>query len=162
MIHFDELDKAHPSFLTTIMNFVEDGELTSANGVKFKLPEETKLIIVFTANYAANELLDKKSYSSTITAKEVIKNDMRINYGISESVLGRISFCFPFFKLEDDVLDTLCASKVRNSFQNLSTINQHIDCIVCDEETSKIINSIIQIQTKSNPTQGLRNLSANV
>ena len=50
LLHFDEADKAYAQFMTLMLNFIEDGELTASSDVKFVLPRETRLLIVFTAN----------------------------------------------------------------------------------------------------------------
>jgi ATP-dependent Clp protease ATP-binding subunit ClpA len=43
LLHFDEADKAYAQFMTLMLNFIEDGELTASSDVKFVLPRETRL-----------------------------------------------------------------------------------------------------------------------
>ncbi len=58
LVLFDEIEKAHPDILNILLQILEEGELTDAEGRKVSL---TDTIVVLTANIGSNELFAPSS-----------------------------------------------------------------------------------------------------
>jgi ribulose bisphosphate carboxylase small subunit len=119
ILHLDELDKAHHSFLKVFINFLENGRLTSASGVTFELPDGLPMFVLFTANYGEEALatLDRDELLNYDIAINLIKEDMRYQ-GLTNPMIGRLTHIYPFFKLDDEYLDNLAMETIKEHLEN--------------------------------------------
>ena len=111
LLHFDETDKAHPSFMTLMLNFIEEGELTSSSDVKFELPRTTRLIIVFTGNFAEDTIGELCPLRHWRDARHAICADME-ERGVPKAVLGRLPHILPYFRLDETTMKHIGDSMV--------------------------------------------------
>jgi ATP-dependent Clp protease ATP-binding subunit ClpA len=112
LLHLDELDKAHNSFMTLLINFIETGCLSSSASNEFILPDETQLIIVFTANFGADVIETMTPDKQYTQAQEAIRRSMEEN-GIHRAILGRLEHILPFFRLDNSVINDVKRQKIR-------------------------------------------------
>ena len=102
LLHIDETDKALHKFMTLLLNFIEDGELTASNSdIKFVLPRETRLLVVLTANYGATVIREMCPLSQYAEARQAIEMAME-DHGVARAVLGRLPYVLPYFALEPE------------------------------------------------------------
>ena len=158
MLHLDEFDKAEPSLLTLLMNFLENGILTSANGVKFELPDDIRLIVIFTANYGADYMIGLNSDDHFEEAIKIIRQDMK-DHGIGTPQIGRIyGNIYPFFKLDKDELSLIESDKLK---KNLDNINN--DVVTKIEYSDDIINTLKETTiSKYDPEVGIRGVNSEI
>jgi len=149
LLHFDEVDKAHPKFLTLMLNFIEDGELTASNDVKFVLPQETRLIIVFTANYGEHEIEPLCQMRHYREAQQLVRACIEA-HGVPRAVLGRLPHVLPYFQLEPlvmkkigDCMVVAILSKRDHAYRAL------FSCITYDDDQGDGVTRVIDV-IKSN------------
>lgn len=118
LLHLDELDKAHPDLLTILINFMETGKLTSTSNINFQLPPETRLIIVFTANYGAQEIKDLSPALHYNEARKSIVSHMESD-GIALPIIGRLPHIFPYFPLDRETMRKLARQMIGQMFQEV-------------------------------------------
>lgn len=117
LLHFDETDKAYHKFMTLMLNFIEDGELTASNDLKFVLPRETRLIVVFTANFGWQTIKQLCPLSQYAEARQAIEVAME-NYGVHRAVLGRLPYMLPYFELDADIMRHISDTMVCHALDN--------------------------------------------
>lgn len=52
ILHFDEACKAHPAFINGLNPLLSEGEFADVKGKRFRVPDETLLIILWTSNFS--------------------------------------------------------------------------------------------------------------
>lgn len=114
-LHFEEVDKAHPSILTILINFLETGCLTSANGKEFVLPAQTRMIVVCTANYGKEEIAEMNHLTDFQRARTAV-TDAMLFAGIEKPMIGRFPNILPYFPFEKKVADQIAAESISPLF----------------------------------------------
>lgn len=157
LLHFDELDKAHESFITLLINFMETGRLTSSSASEFVLPDETRLIIVFTANFGAADIERLRPEKHYAQAQEAIRNHMEAS-GIHKALLGRLRNILPFFQLDESVVQSLATRQIRQILDN----NNHDYRLYYDRLSyhDDVVASIKKRMLQFDRTLGMRSLEA--
>lgn len=151
LLHFDEVDKAHPKFMTLMLNFIEEGELTSSSDVKFVLPPQTRLVIVFTGNYAEHDIEPLCQMRHYREAQQLVRLAIEV-HGVPRAVLGRLSHILPYFQLEpaivkriSDCMVTSILGRADHAYRNLFGYITY-DTESCDtvrmQSESKVIDVI--------------------
>jgi ATP-dependent Clp protease ATP-binding subunit ClpA len=157
LLHFDELDKAHESFLTLLINFMETGRLTSSSSSEFVLPDETRLIIVFTANFGATDIEPMTSDKHFTQAQEAIRHHMEYK-GIHKALLGRLRHILPFFQLDESVVQSLVTQQIRQILDNNNhEYRQYYDKFNYNDD---VVASIKERMLQFDRTLGMRSLEA--
>lgn len=118
LLHLDELGEAHYRFLSLMINFLETGRLTSTDGVEFLLPEETRLLVVFTANFGYQSILNLSPLDDYCEAQRVILNAME-EHGISKAILGRLPHILPFFPFSRETMVALATEVIDGFFREV-------------------------------------------
>jgi hypothetical protein len=119
LLHLDEVDKADSQFLSLLLNFMENGELTASNSdVKFVLPGQTRLIIVLTANYALDAIARMDPLTEYDEARRLISKEME-EKGVSRAVLGRLYHnILPYFELDPEIVRTLSEKMIAATLED--------------------------------------------
>ena len=110
VILFDEIEKAHPDVMNMLLQILDDGRLTDAQGrtVSFK-----NTVIIMTSNVGANLITDKKQlgFSSSSNLKEESKKEYEnikkdvldaLKKQFKPEFLNRIDDIIVFHKLEEN------------------------------------------------------------
>jgi hypothetical protein len=158
LIHMDELDKAHPKILTPLLNFVDTGILRASNGVTFTLPEQTRLLFLFSANYAADAIRHMAS-KEIKEAVGFIKSEMKAQ-GILEPVINRFHQIVPFFPLSLAEKERLGDKKILESLDRLHKENNKffVDVDSTERMKSLLCNAIKAEATDESGEIGFRQL----
>ncbi|MEU2926716.1 ATP-dependent Clp protease ATP-binding subunit [Streptomyces sp. NPDC007251] len=100
VVLFDEVEKAHPDVFNTLLQILDDGRLTDAQG---RTVDFRHCVIIMTSNIGAHRILDHKGDVSEL--KDVLMEDLRtrflpeflnriddiiIFHGLTEEDLGKI------------------------------------------------------------------------
>jgi ATP-dependent Clp protease ATP-binding subunit ClpC len=100
VVLFDEVEKAHPDVFNTLLQILDDGRLTDAQG---RTVDFRHCVIIMTSNIGAHRILDHKGDVSEL--KDVLMQDLRtrflpeflnriddiiIFHGLTEEDLGKI------------------------------------------------------------------------
>jgi len=96
VVLFDEIEKAHPDVLNILLQILEDGELTDAEGRKISF---TNTIIVLTTNIGSREVIESQNnfgFSQKNTAHlpspEALESKLKkeLNISLRPEILGRL------------------------------------------------------------------------
>lgn len=104
VVLFDEAEKAHPDVLNILLQILEDGRLTAADG---RTADFTNTIIILTGNVGAEEL-GRKSVGfgkNTAESGDVIK---ALKQQFRPELLNRIDNIIVFEKLTDENMEKIC------------------------------------------------------
>lgn len=106
VVLFDEAEKAHPDVLNLLLQIMEDGTLTAANGRK---ADFRNAVIIMTGNIGAEEL-DKKSLGFGDTSEESRRGDVMksLKKRFRPEFLNRIDSIIVFEKLGGEQLERIC------------------------------------------------------
>ena len=113
VILFDEIEKAHPDVMNMLLQILDDGRLTDAQGrvVNFK-----NTVIIMTSNIGARRITDRKSLGFSNTSKEDSQKDYdNIKKDVMEELkkefrpefLNRIDEIIVFHKLSDEEISQI-------------------------------------------------------
>ncbi|MCV3743546.1 ATP-dependent Clp protease ATP-binding subunit [Ureaplasma sp. ES3154-GEN] len=91
VVLFDEIEKAHPDVLNTLLQILEEGTIKDAhnNDINFK-----NTIIIMTSNIGSQEILNKNKTKALLLLQQTLKPE----------ILNRINDIIVFNPLEHDVL----------------------------------------------------------
>ena len=98
MLEISGFEKICSFLLSKLISLIEDGELLDSGKI-FRLPKETKLLIIFLGNYITDNINDN-NYDERV---DMIYNDM-IKKGIEKDVLDRLfkkEYIMPFSSIKD-------------------------------------------------------------
>ncbi len=104
VVLFDEAEKAHPDVLNILLQILEDGRLTSADG---RSADFTNTIVILTGNVGAEEL-ERKSVGfgkNTSDNSDVIK---ALKKQFRPELLNRIDNIIVFEKLTNENMEKIC------------------------------------------------------
>ena len=103
VILFDEIEKAHPDVWSALLQIMEDGRLTDAQGrtVAFK-----NTIIVMTSNIGAKSITGKQKSTLGFSAADRKEGETRPLSEIKEKVMAEVKSVFSpeFFNRIDDII----------------------------------------------------------
>lgn len=113
VVLFDEAEKAHPDVLNILLQILEDGKLTSADG---RSADFTNTIVILTGNVGAEELERKamgfgKTNSESADVIKALKKQFR------PELLNRIDNIIVFEKLTDENLEKICRKLLKGVAQ---------------------------------------------
>lgn len=161
ILHFDELNQAHHEFLKLFLTFFDDGTLSASDGTTFVLPDETRIIVLFTANYAEDEILSLSPLYHFQEARTIIENVMEGEGKIAKASIGR--FCgniLPYFKLPDDIVAAIKREKLCKGLTHTHHgYKEYINTISYGEEE---LDAIENLMCRSNDAMGMRSIKASV
>ena len=143
---FDEVEKAHPDVMNMLLQILEDGRLTDAQGrtVNFK-----NTVIIMTSNIGARFITEKKSFGFTVeesvqtqdkkeyedTKKEVMAE---LKKSFRPEFINRIDEIIVFHKLNDDEIEQIIDIMLKQVQNRLKA--QGIE-ITIDDSVKKLIAS---------------------
>lgn len=145
VILFDEIEKAHPDVMNMLLQILEDGRLTDAQGrtVNFK-----NAVIIMTSNVGARFITDKKTLGFTNTSKDNKENEKKEYEETKKQVLSelkqqfrpefinRIDELIVFHKLQDEEIKEIIDILLKEVQQRLLEQNMKIEI---DESVKELI-----------------------
>ncbi len=146
VILFDEIEKAHPDVMNILLQVLDDGRLTDAQGrtINFK-----NTIIIMTSNEGARNITDKKTLGFTMsgtskedrereyenTKKDVISE---LKKDFKPEFLNRIDDIIVFHKLEKEDLRRIVDLLMNNVIKLMK--NQGIELTIDDKAKDLIVD----------------------
>ena len=160
VVLFDEVEKAHPDVLNILLQLLEEGTLTDAEGlgVSFK-----NTIIILTANIAADELSragqigfsDQANRKSSIKSKSAKESAFKVlERKIKPEILNRLDDILIFNLLEKSDIEKIAALEAEKLREKLR--RQEIEIFF----SPKVIKLIAQESNKD--SQGARLVRKNI
>jgi ATP-dependent Clp protease ATP-binding subunit ClpB len=120
---FDEIEKAHPNVLNVLLQVLDDGRLTDAQGnvVNFK-----NVIIIMTSNLGAQEILDGKPTEAIKTLKTFLRPEFinRIDEIINFNPIDEKTIVLIVEKLLNDLKVRLENENILIDFSDKAIINR--------------------------------------
>lgn len=104
VVLFDEAEKAHPDVLNVLLQILEDGKLTSADG---RSADFTNTIVILTGNVGAEEL-GRKAMGFGKTASESGDVLKALKKQFRPELLNRIDNIIVFEKLTGENMEKIC------------------------------------------------------
>ncbi len=109
VILFDEIEKAHPDVMNIMLQILEDGRLTDAQGrtVNFK-----NTVIIMTSNIGARLITEKKSLGFTTSSKDDYEDTKKevlaeLKKELRPEFINRIDEIIVFHKLTDEEISAI-------------------------------------------------------
>ncbi len=141
VILFDEIEKAHPDVFNIMLQILEDGVLTDAQG---KRVDFRNTVIIMTSNLGAKNILNTGSKLGFSSKEENKTDDNSIKDKVMQEVknafkpefLNRIDDIIVFKRLSEDEIKKIAALMLDSLKQRLSV--NSIDCEFSDEAISLI------------------------
>lgn len=111
VILFDEFEKAHPAVWNVLLQMLDDGHITDAQGKKISVKES---IIIMTSNIASEIIINHEKIS------EKIENEIlnKLKSFVRPELINRIDNIIIFNKLSKESIKTI----VKNQLENLKKI----------------------------------------
>ncbi|MFJ4323293.1 ATP-dependent Clp protease ATP-binding subunit [Streptomyces tricolor] len=97
VVLFDEVEKAHPDVFNTLLQILDDGRLTDAQG---RTVDFRHCVVIMTSNIGAHRILDHKGEVSDL--KDALMDDLRTRF--LPEFLNRIDDIIVFHGLTEDHL----------------------------------------------------------
>jgi len=141
IVLFDEIEKAHPSILQSIMAAMDAGRMTSPSRTASGTREVDcrSAIFMFTSNAESDtitsELERLAGFEDRGLVDEVCRRRLR-EFGIAPELVGRINAFFPFRRLTDRAEAEVVALAIRNVGAEYAVRVAHVD----PEVVAEIIN----------------------
>ncbi|MDO4155417.1 MAG: ATP-dependent Clp protease ATP-binding subunit [Oscillospiraceae bacterium] len=107
VILFDEIEKAHPDICNILLQIMEDGVLTDANGRK---TDFTNALLILTSNLGGGEC---KPPAGFLQAERAISETALQRY-FSPEFLGRLDAIIPFQRLTQEQLCQIAEKQLQN------------------------------------------------
>ncbi|MCD2138287.1 ATP-dependent Clp protease ATP-binding subunit [Salinicoccus halitifaciens] len=132
LVLFDEIEKAHPDVFNMLLQVLDDGRLTDANG---RTVDFRNTIIVMTSNVGAQELKDRKfagfgtTSDSTTNDYETIKSTMmkELKDTFRPEFINRVDDIIVFHSLEKEHLKEIVSLMIDQLQERLSDQNINIE-----------------------------------
>lgn len=120
---FDEIEKAHPDVFNMLLQVLEDGHITDAQGRKVDFKNT---IIIMTSNAGANRIISPKTLGFGQTADEE-ENHKRMRDGVMEEVkrifkpefINRVDEMIVFHALNKDNIHDIAAIMIKSFVQRV-------------------------------------------
>jgi hypothetical protein len=110
LLFLDEVDKASPLLMASINGLIDTGHYATLHGPPFKLPRETALIVIFTANYAAEEIR-ALPYRNTHQAVGLVETSMKNGF-LKDNNIERMGQIVIFYSLDKEAMKRLLMSRL--------------------------------------------------
>ena len=135
VILFDEIEKAHPDVLNVLLQVLDDGHITDAQGRKVSFKNT---IIIMTSNAGAEQIVSPKRLGFDTGGDEKAKNYQIIRSRVMEEVhrlfrpefLNRVDDIIVFQPITKEdlraILDIMMRDMVKNALEELN-IRLHLD-----------------------------------
>lgn len=141
LILFDEIEKAHPDVFNMLLQVLDDGRLTDANG---RTVDFRNTIIVMTSNVGAQELRDRKfagfgtTSDSNAQDYDTIKSTMmkELKETFRPEFINRVDDIIVFHSLEKEHLTEIVSLMIEQLQERL--IDQNINIEVTDKAKAQI------------------------
>ncbi|SDK57832.1 ATP-dependent Clp protease ATP-binding subunit [Lacicoccus qingdaonensis] len=141
LILFDEIEKAHPDVFNMLLQVLDDGRLTDANG---RTVDFRNTIIVMTSNVGAQELRDRKfagfgtTSDSNAQDYDTIKSTMmkELKETFRPEFINRVDDIIVFHSLEKEHLTEIVSLMIEELQERL--IDQNINIEVTDKAKAQI------------------------
>ncbi|SOC43118.1 ATP-dependent Clp protease ATP-binding subunit [Salinicoccus kekensis] len=132
LVLFDEIEKAHPDVFNMLLQVLDDGRLTDANG---RTVDFRNTIIVMTSNVGAQELKDRKFAGFGTTSDsgthdyETIKSTMmkELKDTFRPEFINRVDDIIVFHSLEKEHLKEIVSLMIEQLQERLSDQNINIE-----------------------------------
>lgn len=112
LLFIDEIDKAHPNFLTAINGLLITGKMEAAHGRRlFSLPLETALLCLFTANYGDEAVSALPNACCYHLVKQAIEEAMK-KRGLAECAIERFGLVVAYRALDREKLHLILMHKL--------------------------------------------------
>jgi ATP-dependent Clp protease ATP-binding subunit ClpB len=136
IVLFDEIEKAHPEIFNVLLQILDDGRITDAQGrtVDFK-----NTIIIMTSNLASEQYLATKD-------KEVVLTSVRQHF--RPEFLNRLDEIIVFEELDEMVIELIIEKQIEELNHRLEHVSVHVD--LTDEAKRSIL------EKGFNPNYGAR------
>ena len=137
VVLFDEIEKAHPDVLNLLLQILEDGVLTSADGKKLSF---RNAVIIMTGNVGAEELASNKislgfgTASGESVSKEKVTERLRKQF--KPEFINRIDEIIVFNKISDESMVEIC-KKLLGELQK-RTAEMGLELEFSDEAVKKL------------------------
>jgi hypothetical protein len=163
-VFIDELDKADPAFMRAINGFLDTGDYCTPDGSEhFRLGKEMHLLIVFTANYGEDMIMQMNSRNQ-LQAEQYIVHAMK-EHGLANNNIGRIGDFFAFFPLKREALKNIIVDKLVNFIQNTAIAKEYGSdrIFYADEVKELLVGKILDLTDRDRGVRhGLRLLFNNL
>lgn len=142
VVLFDEIEKAHPKVLNILLQVLDDGHITDAQGRKINFKNT---VIIMTSNAGARNIISQKKlgFNQSDTEKTQNYNDIKkdvmneVKRMFSPEFLNRIDDIIVFHQLEKEDIKKI-ASLMFNKLKERVKENMGIDININDEALEKI------------------------
>ena len=137
VVLFDEIEKAHPDVMNLLLQILEDGQLTSADGKKASFSNS---VIIMTGNVGAEELAsNKKSLGFAVSnqelaSKERVKECLKKQF--KPEFINRIDEIVVFEKITEENMVLICKKLLRELQKRTEEIG--IELEFSDEAVKKL------------------------
>jgi len=117
VVLFDEIEKAHPDVFNVLLQLLDDGRLTDAQGrtVDFK-----NTVVIMTSNIGSTTLVDAASAGTAAFDEAAERVRLQLRDHFRPEFLNRIDEVIVFRPLEEDQLRRIASLLVRNVEQRLA------------------------------------------
>lgn len=156
VILFDEIEKAHPDVFNILLQVLDDGHITDAQGrrIDFK-----NTVIIMTSNAGARSIISPKKLGFSQSDSDGIQEYEDIKKGVMEEVkrifrpefLNRIDDIIVFHPLDREDVKKI-ARLMFNELKNRVKANMRIDMSITEQALEKLM------ETGFDPTYGARPL----
>lgn len=161
VLHFEEVDKAHESALTILINFLETGRLTSGNRREFVLPDETRMIVVCTANFGKEEISEMNHLTDFFKARTAVTNAMEFA-GVEKPMIGRFPHILPYFPFSSKVAEQITSESIAVLFELVEfQYRDYFSRFSIKKESEVLVKKTFTVYAKhADPELGMRGMVA--
>jgi ATP-dependent Clp protease ATP-binding subunit ClpC len=129
---FDEIEKAHPDVFNILLQILEDGILTDAQGRKVDF---RNTIIIMTSNVGAREITERKKLGFAVSTDERQENYENIKRNVMDELkktfrpefLNRIDEIIVFHQLEEEHIKQIATLMLNRLVERLKANNISIE-----------------------------------
>ena len=131
IILFDEIEKAHPEIFNLMLQILEDGMLTDAQGKKVSFKNA---LIVMTSNLGTQSSTNESTlgfFNSNDERSQIKEREKRIKKALENTFkpefLNRVDEIVIFNSLTRENIEDICAMMLRSLSERLEKLNIHLE-----------------------------------
>ncbi|MDA1054277.1 MAG: AAA family ATPase [Planctomycetota bacterium] len=115
VVVFDEIEKAHPDILQTLMALIDTGELACSAGGEATVADFRQCILIFTSNLggSATKRLAERGLDMASMAFQIAARDLLVSQRVPPEIAGRIRSLLLFRELDVAELLAIVADKIQ-------------------------------------------------
>jgi hypothetical protein len=153
MLFIDEIDKAHLDFMNAMNGLLGEGTMeASTGGHRFRVPDKTSLIIVFTSNYGSREIA-RMPMENDLEAIDYVEAAMGV-HGLGKHSIERIGSHIIFYRIADDDMRVVIRRKIEQCVNDpQQQLTQKYGAIEYEGAIQCITDFIVSI---TDPERGIR------